>query len=174
MNIVEGPAEVTKMIKNCISQEMTDEGLLSEVESFIPSYRMDEEMEEPLIWLFEHETISADGKSGKLSNKLLLSTPYEFVCVVYDEEDIEKSEEKGKQLACRVAATIAKHLSRVNEDGKQVLNALKFEALYPVGTVIVKGKSNKAPATSLRLIVEFYVDWSICCRKNFKSKNNGD
>ena len=152
---------------------MTNDGLLNEVETFVPSYRLDEDMEEPCVWLFEHETLVADGKSGKLSHKVLLSTTYEFVCVVYDDDDIEQSELKGKQLAFKVAASIAKNIKRVNENGETILNALKFEALYPVGTVSIKGKSQKAPATSVRIIVEFYVDWAICCRKNFKI-NNGD
>ena len=156
MNIIKGPSEVTKMIKSCITEEITEEGLLSEVETFIPSYRMDEHMEEPCIWLFEHETTVADGESGRLS----------FVCVVYDEEDIEQSELKGKELACRVAATIAKNLRRKNTDGDVILENLKFQALYPVGTVTIEGKSDKAPATSVRLIVEYYVDWAICCMKN--------
>lgn len=166
MNIIKGPSEVTKMIKSCITEEITEEGLLSEVETFIPSYRMDEHMEEPCIWLFEHETTVADGESGRLSRKLLLQTIFEFVCVVYDEEDIEQSELKGKELACRVAATIAKNLRRKNTDGDVILENLKFQALYPVGTVTIEGKSDKAPATSVRLIVEYYVDWAICCMKN--------
>ena len=102
MNIIKGPAEVTRMIKKCINQEITPEGLLRCVTTFVPSYRMEEELEEPIIWLFEHETTVADGKSGRLSRKLLLTTPYEFVCVVYDEDNIEQAELKSKELAYRV------------------------------------------------------------------------
>ena len=141
MNIIKGPAEVTRMIKKCINQEITPEGLLRCVTTFVPSYRMEEELEEPLIWLFEHETTVADGKSGRLSRKLLLTTPYEF---------------------------IGKNISRLNEDNNVILENLKFDALYPVGTVQVAGKSNKAPATSIRLNVEYYVDWAMCCQRNFK------
>ena len=42
LDFIEGPAEVTRMIKKCITSEMTPDGLLSDVETFVPSYRMDE------------------------------------------------------------------------------------------------------------------------------------
>jgi len=174
LNIIKGPAEVTKMIKQCIKEEITSEGLLKNVETFVPSYRMDEELEEPIIWLFEHETTVADGKSGRLSRKLLLRTPFEFVCVVYDDDDIEQSELLGKELASRVAASIARNIKRVNTNNEIIFENLKFEALYPVGTVSVVGKSNKAPATSVRLIVEYYVDWAMCCKKDFKINDLGE
>ena len=165
LNMIEGPREVTRLIKSCIRKEMVPDGLLHEVETFVPSYRLDDEMEEPCVWLFEHETTVANGTSGRLSRKLLLQTVFEFVCVVYDEEDIEQSELKGKELASRVAVSIAKNLRRTNSNNEKVLENLKFDALYPVGTVDVQGKSKKALATSVRLIVEYYVDWAICCMK---------
>ena len=168
LDFIEGPAEVTRMIKKCITSEMTPDGLLSDVETFVPSYRMDEILDEPLIWLFEHETTSAEGKSGSLSGKLLLATPYEFVCVVYDDDDIEEAEIDSKKLACRIAVCVGNNLRRLNENKDIVLNNIKFDALYPVGTVSVQGKSEKAPATSIRLIVEYYVDWSMCCKKKIK------
>jgi len=165
LDFIEGPAEVTRMIKKCITSEMVPDGLLSDVETFVPTYRMDEILDEPLIWLFEHETIPAGGKSGRLTGKLLITTPFEFVCVVYDDDDIEEAELASKQLACRVAVSVVKNIKRLNENNDTILNNLKFDALYPVGTVSVQGKSEKAPATSIRLIVEYYVDWSMCCKK---------
>lgn len=172
LNIVKGPEAITRLVKKCITNEMTSEGLLSDVETFVPSYRLDDKMEEPCIWLFEQETTIADGKSGTLSHKILLQTPFEFVCVVYDEDDIEQSEIKGKNLAGRVAASIARNFTRLNEDNEYIAAKPKLEAIYPVGQVQIQDKDDKAVATSVRIIFEYYVDWAICCKFTKNTNNN--
>ncbi|MBE6505638.1 MAG: hypothetical protein E7Z73_07870 [Methanobrevibacter millerae] len=172
MNIISSQELITTRIKECITSEMTPEGLLSDVETFIPSYRMEEEMEEPLIWLFEHPTTIANEKSGALSQKLYLQTPYEFVCVVYDEDDIEESEMKGKNLASRVAASIAKNHIKLNSD--RIISKIEFETLYPVGEVSIRNKSDKAPATSVRIIAKYYIDWMNCCKRKIENNNDNN
>lgn len=172
MNIITSQEVITKRIKECITSEMNPNGLLYDVETFVPSYRMEDEMEEPLIWLFEHPTTIANDKTGALSQKLYLQTPYEFVCVVYDEDDIEESEMLGKNLASRVAASIAKNHIKLNED--RIIKKIEFETLYPVGEVEIRNKSNKAPATSVRIIAKYWIDWMNCCRKKNNNENNND
>lgn len=170
LNIVEGPEAVTRMVKQCITKELTPEGLLSDVETFVPSYRSDDEIEEPCIWLFEQETTSASGK-GTLSDKLELQTPFDFYCIVYDEDDIEQSEIKGKNLAARIAACIAKNHNRVLKEDTMI-QGLKpvFESLSPVGFIEDEDLGEKVPITKLRINFTYYVDWKICCR--FQNQNN--
>ena len=161
MNIIEGPAYVTQMMKECINAEMVQGGILEDVNTFIPSYRFNEEIEEPAIGLYEHETVP----DGTLSHKIELQTPFEFVCIVYDDEDIEQSEIKGKNLAGRVAASIAKNFTRVTVEGHSVpIKKPVIEAMYPVGTVEVQGKSDEAVATSVRIRINYNVDWLICMK----------
>ena len=163
MNIVEGPAIVTQLMKDCIKTEMKEGGLLEDVNTFVPSYRFNEEIEEPAIGLFEQETVPT--VSGTLSKKIELQTPFEFVCIVYDDESIEQSEIKGKNLACRVAASIAKNFTRLTVDGKSVpILKPTIEAIYPVGTVEVQDKGEEAVATSIRIRINYYVDWLVCMR----------
>lgn len=172
LNIIEGPEAVTRMVKQCITKELAEDGILSDVEMFIPSYRSDEEIEEPCIWLFEQETTIASGK-GTLSSKLELQTPFEFYCIVYDEDDIEQSEIKGKNLASRIAACIAKnHIRLINDYQIQGLRPL-FEELTPVGFVEDEELGEKVPITKLRINFIYNVDWKICCQFN-KKMNDGD
>ena len=170
MNIISSQDLITRRIKECVRAEMGPGGLLEDVETFVPSYRMKEEMEEPLIWLFEHPTTIADDKTGALSQKLKLQTPYEFVCVVYDEDDIEESEMLSKNLASRVAASIAKNHIRLNSD--RLIQKIEFETLYPVGEVSIRNKSDDAPATSVRIIAKYWIDWMNCCRKKKENDDN--
>lgn len=164
LNIIEGPEAVTRMVKQCITKELTEDGILSDVEMFIPSYRSDDEIEEPCIWLFEQETTIASGK-GTLSSKLELQTPFEFYCIVYDEDDIEQSEIKGKNLASRIAACIAKNHIRVLKEDNTMIQGLRpvFESLAPVGFIQDDELGEKVPITKLRVNFIYYVDWKICC-----------
>ena len=150
-------------MKDCITAEIREGGLLEDVNTFVPSYRFNEEIEEPAIGLFEQETVPT--VSGTLSKKIELQTPFEFVCIVYDDESIEQSEIKGKNLACRVAASIAKNFTRLTVDGKSVpILKPTIEAIYPVGTVEVQDKGEEAVATSIRIRINYYVDWLVCMR----------
>lgn len=156
--ITEGPAAVTQMVKDCIRQEMQPEGLLSDVVTFVPAYLYEEEYEEPLVWIYEHETTGVDG-NGTLFHKQLLQTPFEFFCVVYD-EDLEQSEILGKDLATRVAAAIKKNIMRNGEDDSYIFDKVLFDHLYPSGTVDVVEKGDRAVTTSIKLTIQYYVDWN--------------
>lgn len=166
MNIIKGTAAVTQMVKDCINAEIHSEGLLSEVETFVPAYRYEEEADEPLIWMYEHETTVADGRNGALSKKQLLQTPYEFFCVVFDEDSLEQSEIYGKDLATRVAGSIIKNAKRKDANDTWIFNRILFDSLYPSGTVDVVDKSERAVCVSIKLVIEYYIDWTICCRRN--------
>lgn len=170
MNIVEAQAKVTQLIKNCITSEMVEGGILEEVNDFVPSYRFEDEIEEPFIGLFEHETTPVI--DGTLSHKIELQTPFEFVCGVYDDEDIEQSEIKGKKLAGKVAASIAKNFKRKLDDEIIPLRKIVLDAMYPVGTVDVVDKSEQAVATSVIIRVHYNIDWLICYKQNV-GENNG-
>lgn len=170
MNIIRGPAAVTRMVKNCIRAEMTPDGLLREVETFVPAYQYEEEVDEPLVWMYEHETTRADGTVGVLGKKQLLQTPYEFFCVVYDSDGLEESEIQGKDLATRVAASILKNARRKDETQTWVFDRILFDTLYPSGTVDIVEKNERAVVVSIKLMVEYFVDWSICFRKNYEEE----
>ncbi len=170
MNIVESSSVISEKIKDCIRSEMNPNGLLSDVKTFIPSYRMNEKMKEPCIWLFEHPTIPVDGKKAPLSKSLYLATPFEFVCVVYD-KDIETAEMKGKNLASRVAACIQKHALKLH-DGERVIDNIVFKTFYPAGEVQIENKSEKTPATSIVFEARFWIDWLKCCRTQQNQQNN--
>ena len=146
--------EVTSAIKQCITSEMVEDGLLSDVESFVPSYRLDEPIDLPTVWLFEHPT-TQKGKMG-FTEVIKLTTPFEFVCVCFD-DDLEKAEIQGKNLAWRVFKTLFKNKMLIVE-GKRVFDDITFQTLYPVGEVQIQGKMNRIPATSVVLEFTYSVE----------------
>lgn len=169
MNIVDGLAAVSQIVKRCIREEMVPGGLLEEVETFIPSYQNDAPIEEPAIWLFEHETLPV-GDEGRLSKNITLRTPFEFVCLVYNSDSLEESELKGKELAGKVAASIGKNFRRTDDKGNQLSSKPILDGFYPMGTVSINDSSDLAVLTSVKIIIEYNVNWVISCMNN----NNGD
>ena len=88
-----------------------------------------------------------------------MQTPFEFFCVVYD-EDLEQSEILGKDLATRVAAAIKKNIMRNGEDDSYIFDKVLFDHLYPSGTVDVVEKGDRAVTTSIKITIQYYVDWN--------------
>ena len=170
MNIIEGLTAVSQIVKRCIRDEMCEGGLLEEVNTFIPSYRNDDEIDEPAIWLYEDVTTVVDG-DGALSKQVHLQTPFEFICLVYDEDDLENSEIKGKILAGKVAASIGKNFRRIDDNGNQLSSKPRIEGFYPMGAVDINEQSDQIVCTSVRIIFEYYVNWAISCEN---TNNNGD
>lgn len=161
-DLVKGISKVTRLVKNCITEEMVPEGILHDVKSFIPSYRFEDDWDEPLIGLFEHETQPVT--DGTLSHKIELQTSYEFFCVIYD-DDLEESEIRGKDLAGRVCVSIAKNLKRIFEGEKLPVKKPAIVSINPVGTVLVAGTSQQAAVTSVVIKITYYVDWMKCIIK---------
>ena len=170
MNLVDGISAVSEIVKRCITSEMVEDGILEDVKTFVPSFRLDEPFEEPVVWLFEHETTVVPGGNGALSKQVFLQTPFELVCCVYDETDMEISEIKGKDLAGRVATAIGKNYNRITVNGNQLSSKPIIQSIAPVGAVSVEDTSDEVVLTSVTIILQYYVNWWICCANN----NNND
>lgn len=165
MKINKGISVIAESIKECIITEMKPEGILNDVKTFIPSYRIDEGFEEPCIWLVEHETTPVSDKKGTLTHKQHLQTPFEFVCMIYDEEDLEQSEINGRDLAGRVVLSLLKNFSRITKNSGIKFTRPVFEALYPIGFKDIIDSGDKLVATSVKLNFEYYIEWNISCKK---------
>lgn len=162
MDMVSGLAAVSQIVKRCIRTEMEEGGILEDVETFIPAYRKDEDVIEPAIWLYEHETSVIDD-TGRLSKQVKLRTPFEFACLVYDEDDLEESELKGKELAGKVAVAIGRNWNRADDDGNQINAKPVLEGFYPYGAVSINEASDSAVVTSVIINIEYIVNWVISC-----------
>lgn len=172
MNITEGLAAVSQIVKRCIRDEMCEGGLLEEVNTFIPSFRNDEAIDEPAIWMFEDVTSVVEG-DGRLSKQIKLQTPFEFLCLVYDEDDLEESEIKGKILAGKVAAAIGKNFRRIDDAGNQISSKPILDGFRPYGAEDLNEQSDDIVVTSVRIIIEYTVNWVISCNNN-NNNNDGD
>ena len=163
INIVDGFENIYKVMKGCIDAEMTTNGLLEDVETFIPIYNEEEKVEEPLIWMYQLETLPT--RNPDISQTMELQTPFQFNCAVYEPE-IEDANKECQNLACRVVLSILKNWQTIQAslDTPRFIKNITFDRYYPLGTITVNGKSERLPVTGVILNVNHIINWRMCCR----------
>lgn len=173
-NIIDGFEQIQQIMINCIKIEMEKEdGLLSDVETFIPIYYEEKGVEEPCIWMTQHPTTAS--RQADISQTMELVTPFEFDCVVYESE-LEDSVTASQNLTNRVILAILRNYLQVQSEiteGKRLIRTITLETYYPVGEVNIQGKSDRVPATGVILNVNHIVNWKLCCKQIGESNNGG-
>ena len=172
-SLITGLESITKTIKTCILNENTSGGLLEDVEDIITVYNNEDGVEEPAVWMVQHPTTAI--KNVDLRQQLTLESPFEFVCIEYD-EDPEKAEEKSQNLATRVALSVLKNYQSVQSElgYTRTITKIEFNTYRPVGEISVIGKSEKVPVTGIILNVIHVVNWMNCCRQLEAAASNND
>ena len=164
VNIVSGFENLFLIMKECVETEMTDNGLLKDVETFIPVYLEEDRVEEPVVWMYQMETTPL--RQADISSTMELQTPFQFNCAIY-ESDIEESNTSCQNLACRVVLAILNNWQRVQSNllpGNRMIRNITLDRYYPLGTIEVNGKSERLPVIGVRLNVNHVINWKLCCR----------
>lgn len=172
VNILTGFEKINTIINGCITAEMVENGLLSDVETFVNTYFNEGQVDEPVIWVTQHPTTVA--KNPDISKTALLKTPFEFDCGVYEVE-IEDANTSSQNLCNRVILSILKNWQTIQNtelSGKRMIRNIELDTYSPMGYVPVTGKSDKVPITGVILNVYHMINWQQCCQQI--QNNNGD
>ena len=165
VNIKTGFEKLDQIMNCCITREMTTDGLLEDVESFVNTYYEEGQVDEPVIWMTQHPTTA--NRQADISQTMELVTPFEFDCGVYDVE-IEDANRLSQNLANRVILSILKNWQTVQSEvipGKRMIKNITLNRYSPLGYVPVKGKSDKVPLTGVVLDIHHRVNWSMCLKQ---------
>lgn len=167
VNIQTGLENVQLIMKTCIESEICENGLLEDVESFFTIYNDEDHVEEPVIWMYQHETRA--GRQADISNTMDLTIPFQFNCSVYEPE-LEDANTATQNLATRVILAILRNWQTVQAEIMQgrLIKNITLETFYPLGTIDVNNKSERLPVIGVLLNVNVIVNWKMCC------KNLGD
>lgn len=172
VNLVTGFEKINEIIKESIEAEICTDGLLEDVETFIPVYTNEEKVDEPVVWM--HQLQTRVGRQADISGTMELITPFQFNCAVYEAE-IEDANTATQNLANRVGLSILKNWQTIQSTklpGQRMISSITFETYYPLGTIQVNGKSERLPVTGLVLNIKHKVNWAMCCRN--LTNNQGD
>ena len=170
VNILTGFEKINEIMNTCITREITTDGILEDVETFINTYFNEGQVDEPVVWITQHPTTVE--KNADISKTLLLKTPFEFDCGVYEKE-IEDANTSSQNLCNRVILSILKNWQGVQNEiipGHRMIRNITLETYSPMGYVPVTGKSDKVPVTGVILNVYHIINWQQCCQQI----NNGD
>lgn len=173
VNILTGFEKINEIINTCIETEMTTDGLLSDVETFINTYYNEGQVEEPVIWITQHPTTA--NRQADISKTIELTTPFEFDVAVYS-TDIETANMDSQNLCNRVILSVLKNWQTVQSTiipNTRMIKNITLDRYSPMGYVNVKGKSDKLPVTGVVLNVNHIVNWTMCCQK-LKKINEDD
>ena len=165
VNILTGFEKINQIINCCITNEMSNGGLLEDVETFVNTYYNEGQVEEPVIWVTQHPTTAE--RQADISQTMELITPFEFDCGVYA-PDIEDANMDSQNLANRVILSILRNWQTVQAQvipGQRMIKNITLETYMPMGYVTVEGKSDKVPVTGVVLNVHHIVNWTLCCRQ---------
>lgn len=171
VNILTGFEKINQIINCCITREITTEGLLEDVETFVNTYYEEGSIDEPVIWITQHPTTA--NRQADISQTMELTTPFEFDCGVYD-NDIEDANMQSQNLANRVILSVLRNWQTVQAEtlpGQRMIKNITLNRYSPLGYVNVKGKSDRVPVTGVVLDVNHIVNWSLCCKQ---LNNNGE
>lgn len=166
LTIEEGLSAPARIVKAYLTTEQVEDGLLEDVETIISSIKSDTPVDPPTVWIHEHPTMVEEEGSINLSQTQFLMTPFEFICVEYD-EDPEVAASKAKNLATRVGASILKHFNRVKtlpDDPDRMFKSVRFNTFIPDGEVSIEGKSESVPACGLILDFVYPIQWMYCTK----------
>ena len=165
-NIVVGMETLQTILAGCIEAEMTDDGLLEDVATFKRIYLEEEHIDEPFIWMYQHET--RPGRQADISRTMELTTPFQFNCAVYEPE-LEDANESTMNLATRVILSVQRNWQTIQNQelpGQRLIRNITLETFYPLGTVDVNNKSERLPVIAVVLNVNHIIDWRLCCKQN--------
>ena len=172
VSILTGFENINKIINCCITREITEGGLLEDVETYVNTYYNEGEVEEPIVWVTQHPTVA--NRQADISQTMELTTPFEFDCGVYDVE-IEDANMQSQNLANRVILSVLKNWQTAQAEllpGQRMIKNITLDKYSPMGYVQVTGKSDKVPVTGVILNVNHIVNWTLCCRQ--LNNDNGD
>ena len=173
VSIITGFEKINKIIKGCITAEMVEDGLLEDVETFVNTYYNEGQVDEPVVWITQHPTLVE--RNADISQTVLLKTPFEFDCGVYDVE-IEDANTQSQNLCNRVIVSILKNWQTVQSTetpNQRMIRNIELDRYSPMGYVQVTGKSDKVPVTGVILNVYHIINWQQCCQQ-LANQNNGD
>ena len=165
-NIVVGMETLQTILAGCIEAEMTPNGLLGDVQTFKRIYLEEEHIDEPFIWMYQHET--RPNRQADISRTMELTTPFQFNCAVYEPE-LEDANESTMNLATRVILAVQRNWQTVQNQelpGQRLIRNITLETFYPLGTVDVNNKSERLPVIAVVLNVNHIIDWRLCCKQN--------
>ena len=147
-----------KAIEHYFTQELQD-GLLSDVNTFLTAANNQDHIDAPIIWL-EKESIPTIPMS--CSDSTLIDIPFNLVCCAEILEDFQTAENDSLNLACRCITSLFKNIIKTRNIMEHVkVRGFTLTNLDPNGTFEIINKTTLLPATRVQLTFHLEINFML-------------
>lgn len=147
-----------EVIEHYFKQEL-ENGLLSDVNTFLTSANNKEHIDAPVIWI-EKETITSS--YAQHSDSSLIDIPVNIVCCAEVEDDFQSAENASMNLACRCITSLFQNITQPTNLGKHItIRGFTLQSIDPNGTFEIINKTTLLPATRIQLIFHICCNWML-------------
>ena len=168
----ESPIQIiNNYITECLEKELTDEGLLYDVKSFVPIYRDEVKYDKtPAVWLYIQDWVVKDEQIiNRHNTRCTLTFPIE-VAAISQKAKLEKADSEATSIQTRIVECYVKNWRRV-VDKEQFITHTGFRIIrgYADGSNEPINKRNRVTIKGVILELDFGIDWIKCIKL---SENN--
>lgn len=155
---------VYNVINYWITNQMTPDGLLHDVEMYIPSSGMYDHLDAPFIWIEKTEITTTTAISH--SNAMALQVPVSIVCCAEIIDTLQEAEQYSQNIASRVISSLIFHTTRIRPCGNNLkIRSFKVNRIYPnsnpTNTFEIRNQTMMVCACRIDVLFVFEVDWMV-------------
>lgn len=164
---------INNYITNCLKKELNDDGLLSDVKSFINIYRDENSYDKtPAVWLYIQDWFPKDEMIiNRKNTRCTLTFPVEVACIS-QKSKLNKADAEATSLQGRVIECFIKNWKRViNEEQFILCTGFRIVRGYADGTREAINQLRRVTIKGVIIEFDFTIDW-IKCIKIEENKQN--
>lgn len=161
------PLEIIEnYIKECISLEITNNGLLSDINEFKTIFKDIRKIDTPSLWL-EIQDITTD-KEQLLGydTRVNLKVPF-IIAVICHKPDIYKADHQASDIQARIIETYVKHFKKqINKELGVYCLGFELKRILNDGRLNVSNKQPTAIVKAVEFELIFQINWIKCLNKD--------
>ena len=153
--------EIYNTVETWINTEISNDGILGDVEDFITTLQNERPLTTPSIWMQKHNWQPVKSESINKHSMITVEFPIEFDCIEYS-NDLEEGEQRANNLVGRVIDSILKHYTRRSIKGLFKFVGFEVKEGYPNGNLKVNGKQEVIPVAGVLVLFKVQFVWNNC------------
>lgn len=178
---------IPEKFSDWISREICEDGLLEEVERFIPTFRSHFEVDGTTVWIYKQDWRILDTEINSLgtSTSTVIEYPFE-VAVIVQRPDIRRADKKALQLQSKVISSVMKNyypniFRELQEDPREaqgtlhgVIEKITVDTGYNDGSLEAINQEEDVVIKGVLFTLRVCIDWMECIRQKERMEaNNG-
>lgn len=150
-----------------ITQEITTDGLLEEIDKYCQTFRTDGPVLNHEIWVHKLDWTIREDETYSIGDSMsTIEYPFEVAIIVDALDDFEAAEQKAIQLQAKTIMSIFKNYDpRIFPNGEGYINHFALETGYNDGSLDAINREDDVIIKGFRLTLTIVIDWIECMKK---------